>query len=232
MSVETFPSIAQKPAAAGASAAARLPVGKTFIDERMAVTLRVGSGAGKLKLDRETIAAGGLALLAEGGIENLTIRKLADRFGIKSASLYHHFKSKQHLLDYVADVMVRSAWRPAGPDECWQDWLMDTAITLRRLLLAHPDGALLYAGASPPDERAEETIALLFGPLRNAGLSRYDARFIMFTVIRFTIGWTADEQVAHKRGAERAPELADTGFEFGLRTIVCGVELLLEQGGR
>jgi TetR/AcrR family tetracycline transcriptional repressor len=186
-------------------------------------------GEAELKLDKRRIAEGGLALLAEGGFEGLSTRKLADHFGIKSASLYHHFKNKQQLLDYVADAMVRPAWRPARADESWQEWLIDTATTLRRLLLAHPDGALLYAGASPPADRAEETVALLFTPLISAGYSRATARFIMFTVIRFTIGWTADEQVAHSRGTDRAPEHNDSGFEFGLKLIVSGAEALIEQ---
>jgi hypothetical protein len=42
-------------------------------------------------------------------------------------------------------------------------------------------------------------------------------------VIRFTIGWVVDEQVAHQRGAYRPTETGKLGFEFGLRTLIQGV---------
>lgn len=182
-----------------------------------------------MKLNKRKIAEGGLTLLAEGGLQNLSTRKLADHFGIKSASLYYHFKNKQQLLDHVADVMVRPAWRPPAPDERWQDWLVDLGLRLRNRILAYPDGALIYAGASPPVDLEKETVDMLYAPMMRAGFSRGDTRFVIFTVIRFTIGWAADEQVAHSRGADRPSDLSENGFNFGLRTIVRGAEALLEE---
>ncbi|MBN8830671.1 MAG: TetR family transcriptional regulator, partial [Sphingomonadales bacterium] len=114
-----------------------------------------------LRLDRRTIAEGGLKLLAEGGLDNLSTRKLASHFGIKSASLYHHFRNKQELLDHVADVMIRPALVPPRPEQSWQEWLVVLALQLRRRVLSYPDGALLYAGASPPQENYDERLALL-----------------------------------------------------------------------
>ena len=183
-----------------------------------------------MKLNKRKIAEGGLTLLAEGGLQNLSTRKLAEHFGIKSASLYYHFKNKQQLLDHVADVMVRPAWRPPGPDERWQDWLVDLGLRLRNRILAYPDGALIYAGASPPVDLEKETVDMLYAPMMRVGFSRGDTRFVIFTVIRFTIGWAADEQVAHSRGADRPSDLSEHGFDFGLRTIVRGAEArLLEE---
>lgn len=177
-----------------------------------------------MKLDKRRIAEGGLLLLAEGGLANLSTRKLADHFGIKSASLYYHFKNKQQLLDHVADAMVRPAWRAARPDECWQDWMTELGLRLRERITAYPDGALIYAGATPPPEIEKERTALLYAPVLATGLPWDDTRFVLFTFIRFVIGWVADEQVAHSRGADRPSALNEAGFRFGLSMIVHGVE--------
>jgi len=182
-----------------------------------------------LKLNKRMIAEGGLVLLAEGGLDNLTTRRLADHFGIKSASLYHHFRNKRQLLDHVADAIVRPAWRAAAPGEPWDLWLTGVASRLRERILAFPDGALLYAGASLPEDRMEETLAVLFGPILEAGLSREFARRIILAVIRFTIGSTVDEQVFQDRGGNRDAATSEADFEFGLRTFVLGVSALLEQ---
>jgi AcrR family transcriptional regulator len=45
-------------------------------------------------LDRATIVATALRLLDEVGIDGLSTRRLATELGIKSASLYWHFKDK------------------------------------------------------------------------------------------------------------------------------------------
>jgi len=184
-----------------------------------------------MKLDRQTIAEAGLELLAEGGMDNLSTRKLASRLGVKSASLYHHFRSKQQLLDDVADAMIRPAFRPIRSGEGWNEWLFDIGTALRSHILAFPDGGLLYAGASPPADREKERVDYLYQPLLDAGLSRDTTRDTILSVIRFTIGWVVDEQVAHQRGAHRPTEKGRLGFEFGLRTLVQGVWAASADGG-
>jgi len=168
-------------------------------------------------------------LLAQGGLENLSTRKLADHFGIKSASLYYHFRNKQQLLDHVADVMVSPAWREAQGGETWQAWLTRLAHALRGCMLSYPDGALLYAGASPPSDLLDERLDLLFRPTMAAGLSKPNTRYALLTVIRFTIGWAIDEQTAHARGADRPPEKSTQDFDVGLHILVSGIEVLFAE---
>jgi|GEM_PF-676416 len=47
---------------------------------------------------RESLLAEGMLLLQEVGIEDISLRQLADRVGVTAAALYHHFKNKQELL--------------------------------------------------------------------------------------------------------------------------------------
>ena len=54
-------------------------------------------------LHQEQIVDAALALLDEGGIENLTMRRLGDRLGITAAALYWHVSSRQDLLVLAND---------------------------------------------------------------------------------------------------------------------------------
>ena len=42
-------------------------------------------------------------LIAEGGVESLSIRKLADKAGVSRTAPYHHFKDKNELLCAIAE---------------------------------------------------------------------------------------------------------------------------------
>jgi len=182
-----------------------------------------------VKLDKSTIAREALKLLAVGGLKGLSTRKLADHLGIKGASLYHHFLNKQELLDHVADAMIFPALRPPEPGEPWDEWLVRVAVTVRRRVLAYPDGGLLYAGARPPLDVERERVDYFYKPLLDAGLSQNMTRDTVLAVIRFTIGWIVDEQIASNRSDKRSQH----GFEFGLHALVWGVQWKLgDQSGR
>lgn len=184
-----------------------------------------------MALDKQVVIEEALELLREGGLTKLTTRRLADRLGVKSASLYYHFSNKRELLDYVTDTMLRPVWRGATPGEDWRDWLYSTGIALRRQMLSYTDGAIAAAGTSPPDV-AGDTIQGLFAPLKQAGFPHDQARVILFAALRFVGGWANDEQVAHARGADRPTELNEQSFRMGLRAIIRGfaIELSPENG--
>lgn len=69
------------------------------------------SGAGTARapapgLSREGIVEAALALVADDGVAGLSTRKLGDRLGCEAMSIYHHFPSKQHLLDALVDRVL------------------------------------------------------------------------------------------------------------------------------
>ncbi|WP_299183783.1 TetR/AcrR family transcriptional regulator [uncultured Neptuniibacter sp.] len=52
---------------------------------------------------RESLLHSATDLIAEGGVDNLSIRKLADRVGVSRTAPYHHFKDKNELLCAIAE---------------------------------------------------------------------------------------------------------------------------------
>jgi AcrR family transcriptional regulator len=88
---------------------------------------------------RDDIVRAALELLEEEGAEALTMRRLADRLGVKAPSLYKHLASKEELegalmavgLEQVGSVLAEAA-RSGG------DPLTAIAVAYRRFALAHP----------------------------------------------------------------------------------------------
>lgn len=52
---------------------------------------------------RASLLSAAKALMAETGIENLSLRKLADKVGVSRTAPYHHFKDKNELLCAIAE---------------------------------------------------------------------------------------------------------------------------------
>jgi AcrR family transcriptional regulator len=68
-------------------------------------------------LTRERIVEAALALVEEDGLGAFSTRKLGRRLGCEAMSIYHHFPSKQHLLDALVEHAIGSVEVPEpGPD--------------------------------------------------------------------------------------------------------------------
>ncbi|MAY42232.1 MAG: TetR family transcriptional regulator [Oceanospirillaceae bacterium] len=52
---------------------------------------------------RESLLSAATDLISEGGVDNLSIRKLADKVGVSRTAPYHHFKDKNELLCAIAE---------------------------------------------------------------------------------------------------------------------------------
>ncbi len=147
------------------------------------------------RLNRDDVLRAALELLNDVGIDALSTRKLAERLGVQSPTLYWHFKSKGALLDAMSiAVMEQSRARemPAAADR-WQDWLLADGLSFRRALLAYRDGARLHAGTRP-GEAQRASIEARLGLLCAAGFEPGLATLLMMSVGRFVVGWVLEEQ--------------------------------------
>jgi TetR/AcrR family tetracycline transcriptional repressor len=138
-----------------------------------------------------------LELLNEAGIDALSTRRLAERLGVQSPTLYWHFKNKAELLEAMAEAIMleRHAQTPPQPGERWQDWFVENAHSFRRALLAYRDGARLHAGTRPRPAQLGD-IEAKTRMLCDAGFTPAQAIGLMIAVSRFVVGWVLEEQAS------------------------------------
>ena len=60
----------------------------------------------RVPLSRERVLEAAIALADGGGIESLTMRKLAQELGVEAMSLYNYVANKDDLLDGIVDLVV------------------------------------------------------------------------------------------------------------------------------
>jgi AcrR family transcriptional regulator len=143
-------------------------------------------------LDQAQVVRAGLALLDEVGLDELTMRRLAQRLGVKAASLYRHVRDKDELLVLIGDEisgeipLVRSSGT-------WREQLVELAWNVRRGLLAHRDAARLLAATPPFGPRRLKHVEAILRILRSGGLSRRDAARAAYHCNNFVTEFVADE---------------------------------------
>jgi len=153
----------------------------------------------RTRLTRDDVLRAALDLLNEAGIDALSTRRLAERLGVQSPTLYWHFKSKAALLDAMSAAVMsesRAASSP-GPEEDWQEWLRADGRSFRRALLAYRDGARLHAGTRP-GEAQRPSIEARLRLLCAAGFEPGPATLLLMSVGRFVVGWVLEEQAMHQ----------------------------------
>src|SRR4029453_18614237 len=88
-------------------------------------------------LSKERVLRAALAMADEGGIESLTMRKLAHELGVEGMSLYHYVAKKDDLLAGIVDIVLLEIELPAeGAD--WKAAIRRIAISAHDTLTRHP----------------------------------------------------------------------------------------------
>ena len=177
-----------------------------------------------MALDRQRIVAEAVALLDAEGLDGVTTRKLAARLGVQSPTLYWHLPNKAALVTAIADAILDQEFGDMSPpesDQHWQDWLSGLAERLRRALLAHPDGARVIS-ASQLSVTMAAISELAMSTLVARGIPLRQARVIVLTVERFTVGHVLEEQ-APRPDAEALKSFDMAAFAEQHPTVVAAV---------
>lgn len=98
-------------------------------------------------INRDEAITTALALIDRDGIETFSIRRLGDELGVNGASLYHHFKDKDEILDGVRRQVLRAGGVLATGSRklSWREYATQSVARYRAALLAHPNIAPLMA---------------------------------------------------------------------------------------
>jgi AcrR family transcriptional regulator len=127
----------------------------------------------RVPLSRERVLHAAIRLADEGGIESLTMRKLARELGVEAMSLYNHVANKGDLVDGIVDLVVGEIDLSSTADD-WEVAIRECAISAHEAFLRHPWACSLVM--SPTTARGARVPRLrymewLLRQLRDAGFS-------------------------------------------------------------
>jgi TetR/AcrR family tetracycline transcriptional repressor len=141
------------------------------------------------QLTRQRIVTEALAVIAEDGVQALTMRSLAARLGVVPGALYHHVGNKQQLQDLLLDGVLAEVDFHTDPSLAWTDQLKILAHRLRVVLEAHPGVAGILKTRDPLGPHSLALAEALLAPLQAAGFPDREAGLAFSLLVDYTIGF-------------------------------------------
>lgn len=157
-------------------------------------------------LTRDKVVAAAAAIVEERGIEELSMRLLAERLGVSAMTPYRYVASKEELLAALADQYLGEVELLAA-DAPWEDRVRTVFRSLREVLLRHPQLAAIVAVQrtnGPASYRGAEAV---LAALDDAGLAPVQAVGMFATLAAFTVGYVQREIPTDARLAQEADRL-------------------------
>ncbi|WP_425835729.1 TetR/AcrR family transcriptional regulator [Streptomyces fractus] len=204
-------------------------------------------------LSRDRIVDAARTLVDAEGLAAVSTRRLAAELGVSGPSLYNHFRTKDQILEAVADsvsAQVDLSMFEADDARDWRTALHDWAVSYRAALRAHPNIVPVLArgpGHRPAGLRLADAV---FGSMVDAGwpppqatsigaLMRY---FVTGSALGSFAGGFPDDEAAYDPAdyphlgqahllAERQEIVDDRAFETGLTALLDGLAVQYEQVG-
>ena len=122
------------------------------------------------RLSRERVLSAAMAHADAGGLEVLSMRKLAEELGVAPMALYRHVANKDDLVDGMVDVVFDEIELPSA-GESWKTAMRKRAVSVRDALVRHRWAIGLMESRRNPGPANLRHHDAVIGSLRAAGFS-------------------------------------------------------------
>ncbi|MEP6640169.1 MAG: TetR/AcrR family transcriptional regulator C-terminal domain-containing protein [Chloroflexota bacterium] len=199
-----------------------------------------------------------LALADAGGLESLSMRRVAQELGVEAMALYRHVANKDDMIDGIVDLVFGEIDLPSrGPD--WKSAMRRRAIFIRDALSRHRWAIGLMESRRNPGPANLRHHDAVIGSLRAGGFdivmtahayALLDAYVYGFALTKMNLPFETSDEVAEVAAGMLAPfpmneypylleilnevvmkpgyDFGDE-FEYGLDVVLDGIERVQDQ---
>ncbi|MFI1240978.1 TetR/AcrR family transcriptional regulator [Nocardia salmonicida] len=122
-------------------------------------------------LSRDRVLDAAIRVADRGGVEAITMRRVAQELGVEAMSLYNHVPNKDAILDGVVDAVFAAIELPAAGCADWREAIRARARSARSVLAQHSWALGLMDSRRNPGSATLRHHDAVLGVLREAGFS-------------------------------------------------------------
>lgn len=149
--------------------------------------------ADKPPLDKKGIVTAALELIDKVGLNQLTMRKLADSIGIQAGALYWHVKNKEELLGLLVDEISSKIIWPEN-ETSWKEAITSWALSYRNILHTYQDSVEIFNSSTLSSSYYRfYHIENLFRVLFEAGFKDDDIPWMASMIKNHILGFVSEE---------------------------------------
>jgi len=173
----------------------------------------------RVPMTKEKIIEASWELLKNNGIEDFSMRKLADQLNIQAASLYWHFKSKQSIFQALANEVAKEILLSGTQEGDWKKQLYNFAINIRNNLKKFPCSAQLLMMTLPSESEYLSLINTLLKIIDQNDLSDNDKFSSVMCLLNYVIYFEIDQYERDKVNMTMKNETATGARELFVLSI-------------
>ncbi|KPM51655.1 TetR family transcriptional regulator [Frankia sp. CcI49] len=143
-------------------------------------------------LSRELLLDAAMEIVRIGGADAFSMRALGSRLEVDPTAFYRHFRTKNELLDALADILIAGDEPLPSTGDAQAD-LRESLHQLRRCLLRHPTMAAVILRRPPGGRAYWERANHAIGLLRGLGLTAEAATSVYQTLLFYCLGHVLSE---------------------------------------
>ncbi|MEM8593727.1 MAG: TetR/AcrR family transcriptional regulator [Pseudomonadota bacterium] len=128
------------------------------------------------------------ALLVRGGVDALSIRKIADELNASTMSIYNHFPNKHAIISELVASFVARAHQREYPMDDWQEWVFLTFSDIYTASINEPDFLTLMVHSGNIGLNSVNVFKRAQHCLVGAGFSSDEAIHVFYQLFSFTLG--------------------------------------------
>ncbi|MEU4558350.1 TetR/AcrR family transcriptional regulator C-terminal domain-containing protein [Actinoplanes sp. NPDC023936] len=157
-----------------------------------------------LRLNRDRVLRAAIELADEIGLEQLSMRRLAQELDVVPMALYKHVANKDELIDGMLDMIVTEI-DPPGPGAEWKPAVRQRILSARRAMLRHRWASRAIEMRQAPTPAILAYLNSVIGILRAGGLSANLTHHVMHALGSRVLGFT--QELYTPGDAREAPDM-------------------------
>ncbi len=185
----------------------------------MVTVKRTRGGTQPLALTRDDVIDAGVAIVAIGGVDALSVSAVARTLGVSSPAVYHYVGSKDDLVKRVCERVALEVEMPTETTGSWVDRIVAIIVKMNETFARYPGVAAEVLPIRHQSKAVDRISMSVRSCILEGGISGPDVDDLLATLHFLVGGWLLGQRPNMREG-QMTPELLERAVRWTLLGVI------------